>query len=261
MSPFDLTGRVAFITGGNGGIGKGIAEGMAKAGAAVAIAGRSRDKLDAAARELGAHGTRVAAIECDVMDLASVQAAIARTVAELGGLHIVVNNAGINAIAHSPEAITPEDWNRVLLTNLTSAFNVCTTALPHFQKAGGGQVINISSMMAVFGGRKLAAYAASKTGLEGYTRSLAVAWAQHNFQANAIRPGWIATDMTRRSRSTPHMYEGIIDRTPARRYGTPADLAGPAVFLASGASDFVTGAMINVDGGYAVQGTSDSIGL
>jgi 2-deoxy-D-gluconate 3-dehydrogenase len=260
-SPFDLSGKVAFVTGGNGGIGKGIALGLAKAGAAVVVAARQAEKSATAVAEIEAAGGKALAVACDVADRASVEAALKEAAAWQGGVDIVVNNAGTNAWVPNPQDLKPEEWDRVIATNLTGLYNVCVLAHPYLTARGGGKIINISSMMAIFGGGTVTAYAASKGGLDQYTKSIAVAWAKDNIQVNAIQPGWIATDMTRGSRSTPAKYENIIDRTPAERYGEPEDLAGPAVFLASPASDFVTGVLLPVDGGYSSQGTSKTIGI
>lgn len=261
LSMFDLSGKVALVTGGNGGIGRGIALGLAGCGADIAIAARNPDKLAAVATEIEAAGRRVLAVRCDVTQRELVAQAISRIVAALGGLDVVVNCAGINGVAPAPDKIAPQTWDAVLATNLTGAHIVSTLAYPELVKRGGGKIINISSMMAIFGGKTLAAYAATKGGLEQYTKSCAVAWAADNIQVNAIEPGWITTDMTRGSRSDPAKYGNIIDRTPAGRYGEPADLAGAAVFLASRAADFVSGACLPVDGGYASQGTSKTIGV
>jgi 2-dehydro-3-deoxy-D-gluconate 5-dehydrogenase len=261
LSMFDLCGKIALVTGGNGGIGRGIALGLAGCGADIAIAARDADKLAVVAAEIEAAGRQALTLVCDVSQRESVVRAISRIVTVFGGLDIVVNCAGINGIAPGPEKIAPQTWDAVLATNLTGTHLVSTIAYPELVKRGGGKIINISSMMAIFGGKTLAAYAATKGGLEQYTKSCAVAWATDNIQVNAIAPGWITTDMTRGSRSDAAKYGNIIDRTPAGRYGEPGDLAGAAVFLASRAADFVSGACLPVDGGYASQGTSRTIGV
>ena len=258
---FDLGGKVAFVTGGNGGIGKGIAIGLAEAGAAVAIAARDGAKSAVTVEEIIGLGGRAATVPCDVTDRDSVTAAIESAVETLGRLDIVVNNAGIGAPAPEPQDLQPDGWDKIVATNLTGVYNVCVLAYPHLRDGGGGKIINISSMMGIFGGKAVAAYAASKGGVDQYTKSLAIAWARDNVQVNAIQPGWIVTDLTQVSRSTPEKFENIIDRTPAGRYGEPADLAGAAVFLSSSASDFVTGVLLPVDGGYACQGTSRTIDI
>ena len=261
LSKFDLSGKVAIVTGGGTGIGHGIALGLASCGATIAIAGRRRDKVDAAAADIVQQGGKAIARICDVADLNSVVDLIAGVAGELGGIDIVVNSAGVNARVPGPEEITPECWDLILATNLTGTHYVSTTVLPEFKKRGRGKIINISSMMGIFGGKTIAAYAASKGGVEQYTKSCAIAWAAHNVQVNCIEPGWIETDMTRASRSDPSKSGHIIDRTPAARYGLPDDLAWPAVFLASAASDFITGISLPVDGGFAIQGTARSVDI
>jgi 2-deoxy-D-gluconate 3-dehydrogenase len=249
MNLFDLGGKVAIVTGGNGGIGLGMARGLAAAGAKVAIAGRDPAKNAAAARELGG-----LAIEADVREERACRDLVAKTVAAFGRLDILVNNAGIN-IRKQPEEYSAAEWREVIETNLTSAFLLSQAAYPEMKKAGGGKIVNIGSMMSLFGASFVAPYAASKGGIVQLTRALACAWAKDNIQVNAVLPGWIDTDLTRRAREqVPGLYERVLARTPAGRWGEPADLAGIAVFLASRASDFLTGTAIPVDGGYSVQG-------
>ena len=249
MTAFDLSGKVAIVTGGNGGIGLGMARGLAAAGAKVVIAGRNAQKSAAAAEEIGG-----LAIEVDVTLEASCRALIAQTVARLGRLDILVNNAGIN-IRKQPQEYTADEWRRVLDTNLTSAFVCSQAAYPEMLTARGGKVINIGSMMSLFGASFTTPYAASKGGIVQMTRAIACAWAKDNIQVNAVLPGWIDTDLTRGARKdVAGLHERVLARTPAGRWGDPADFAGIAVFLASRASDFLTGTAIPVDGGYSVQG-------
>ncbi len=254
MEMFDLTGRVALITGGNGGIGLGIARGLAQAGAAVCLAARDEEKSRTAVEGLNSEGMRAIAVTCDVNDPASVAGAIDKAVGEFGGLDILVNNAGANRRANEPQELSMEDWRLVVDTNLTSLHIVSTAAFPHLKTSTGGKVINIGSMMSVFATGYAPAYAASKGGVVQYTKALAVGWGRYNIQANCILPGWVHTDMTGAFlKMFPEREQVIIDRTPAGRWADPSDLAGTAVFLASRASDFVTGASIPVDGGYLVQ--------
>ena len=249
MKAFDLSGRVAVVTGGNGGIGLGMARGLAGAGAKVVVAGRNAQKSAAAAKEIGG-----IAIEADMLQEADCRALARKTVAQLGRLDILVNNAGIN-IRKQPQEYTLDDWRRVMDTNLTSAFVCSQAAYPEMLKNGGGKIINIGSMMSIFGASFTTAYAASKGGIVQMTRAMACAWAKDNIQVNAVLPGWIDTDLTRGARQQVEgLDERVLARTPAGRWGTPADLAGIAVFLASTASDFLTGTAIPVDGGYSVQG-------
>jgi len=254
MSAFDLTGRVALVTGGNGGIGLGMARGLAKAGAAIAIGGRNLEKSQAAAAELGALGVKTAVIEVDVTDEASCRQMVESAVAQLGRLDILINNAGIN-IRKPPQDYTLGEWRQVIESNLTSAFTCSHAAYPHMKAAAAGKIINIGSMMSIFGASFAPAYAASKGGIVQLSRALATAWAKDNIQVNAVLPGWIDTDLTKRARAeVSGLNSMVLMRTPARRWGTPDDMSGIAVFLASSASDFVTGAAIPVDGGYAAQG-------
>jgi 2-deoxy-D-gluconate 3-dehydrogenase len=249
MKSFDLKGKVAVVTGGNGGIGLGMARGLAAAGAKVIVAGRNREKSAAAAKEIGGD-----AIEVDVKSEASLKALIGETVKRHGRLDILVNNAGIN-IRKQPQEYTLAEYHEVMNTNLTSAFNCSQLAYPEMKKAGGGKIINIGSMMSIFGASFTAPYATSKGGIVQMSRAMACAWAKDNIQVNAVLPGWIDTDLTRGARKQVEgLHERVLARTPAGRWGDPADFAGIAVFLASPASDFVTGTAIPVDGGYSVQG-------
>ena len=253
MKLFDLKGRVAVVTGGNGGIGLGMAHGLAEAGAAIAVAGRNREKSAAAVKALEAIGAKAAAIEVDVRDEASCRAMVAAAAERFGRVDILVNNAGTN-VRKLPQDATLADWREVLDTNLTSAFLCSQAAYPEMAKAGGGKVISIGSMLSIFGGPLMAAYGSSKGGIVQLTKSLAAAWAKDNIQVNAILPGWINTDLTKTARvQIQGLNERVLARTPAGRWGEPSDFAGIAVFLASAASDFVTGTAIAVDGGYSIQ--------
>jgi 2-deoxy-D-gluconate 3-dehydrogenase len=250
MNLFDLKGKTALVTGGNGGIGLGMAEGLARAGAKVAIAGRDAGKNAKALQQLGG----AVAITADITDERACRAMVEEAAKQLGRLDILVNNAGIN-IRKQPEEYKLDEWHRVLESNLTSAFVASQAAHPHFLKAKGGKIVNIGSMMSIFGASFVAPYAASKGGIVQLTRALACAWAKDHIQVNAVLPGWIDTALTRRAREeVSGLHERVLARTPAGRWGAPQDLAGIAVFLCSAASDFVTGTAIPVDGGYAVQG-------
>ncbi len=253
-SPFDLSGRIAIVTGGNGGIGLGMAKGLAGAGATVVIAGRNADKNRDAVAAIEALGVSALAIPVDVTQEAACRAMVATTVERFGRLDILVNNAGTN-IRKQPESYSLAEWQQVLTTNLTSAFLCCQAAYPELCRAGGGKIINIASMLTIFGAPFAAPYAASKGGVGQLTMALATAWAKDNIQVNAVLPGWIDTHLTRQARKdVPGLHERVIARTPAGRWGVPDDLSGIAVFLASPASDFVTGTNIPVDGGYAALG-------
>jgi 2-dehydro-3-deoxy-D-gluconate 5-dehydrogenase len=251
---FDLAGKVAIVTGGNGGIGLGIARGLADAGANIAVVGRNEAKSNAAVTELSARGVTAIAVSADVTDQAAVAAMVASVVGELGRIDILVNNAGIN-IRKPPHVLELEEWTSVIDTNLTSAF-LCSKAVhPTMKAAGGGKIINIGSMLSIFGASFAPAYAASKGGIVQFTRSCACAWAADNIQANAILPGWIDTDLTKSARAQLEgLHERVLARTPAGRWGAIDDFAGIAVFLSSQASDFVTGTAIPVDGGFSMMG-------
>jgi 2-dehydro-3-deoxy-D-gluconate 5-dehydrogenase len=246
---FDLRGKAALVTGGNGGIGLGMARALAQAGAALAIAGRDAEKNAAAARELGA-----LALSADLKDVEACRTTVEEAARRLGRLDILVNNAGIN-IRKPPQDYSVEEWRMVLDTNLTSAFVASQAAYPHMQRAGGGKIVNIGSMMSLFGASFAAPYSASKGGMVQLTKSLAAAWAKDNIQVNAVLPGWIDTALTRRAREeVGGLHERVLARTPAGRWGSAEDLGGIAVFLASPASDFITGTAIPVDGGYSALG-------
>jgi len=254
MKSFDLKGKVAIVTGGNGGIGLGMARGLADAGADVAVVGRNEEKSKAAVTELALRGVRAIAVAADVTDKDAVGRMVERVKGDLGRVDILVNNAGIN-IRKPPQVLELEEWSSVIDTNLTSAF-LCSKAVhPLMKAAGGGKVINIGSMMSIFGASFAPAYAVSKGGIVQFTRACACAWAADNIQANAILPGWIDTDLTKRARvEVGGLHERVLARTPAARWGAIDDFAGIAVFLASPASDFVTGTAVPVDGGFSVMG-------
>ena len=254
MRLFDLSGKVAVVTGGNGGIGFGMARGLAEAGSAVVVAGRNAEKSARAVKELQALGAKAVAMEVDVADEASVIALVKGTAGELGRLDILVNNAGTN-IRKAPQDLTLDEWHHVMDTNLTSAFLLSKAAYPHMKRAGGGKIINIGSMMSIFGVRFSPAYAPSKGGIVQLTKVLATAWAIDNIQVNAVLPGWIDTELTRGARQQIEgLHDSVLRRTPAGRWGVIEDMAGVAVFLAGPGSDFVTGTAIPVDGGYSIQG-------
>ena len=251
MQLFDLSSRVAVITGGNGGIGLGMAKGMAAAGATIVVAGRDAAKNTAAVSEILSAGGKASAVPVDVLVEESCRALIADTMKTHGRLDILVNNAGMS-IRKQPEDYTLAEWHTVLDSNLTSAFLCSQAAYPAMKKGGSGKIINIGSMMSIFGAPFATAYAASKGGMVQMTKSLATAWAKDGIQVNAILPGWIDTALTRRAREQVNgLHDSVLKRTPAARWGVPDDFAGIAVFLAAPASDFVTGAAIAVDGGYS----------
>jgi 2-dehydro-3-deoxy-D-gluconate 5-dehydrogenase len=254
MTAFDLKGKAALVTGGNGGIGLGMAKGLAQAGAAIALAGRDKKKNTEAAGELKALGVQAFSLEVDLKDEKATRAMVDRAAEKLGRLDILVNNAGMN-IRKAPQDLSLEDWKEVMDTNLTSAFVAAQAAYPHLKRSGAGKIVNIGSMMSIFGAAYLAPYATSKGGIVQLTKALACAWAKDHIQVNAVLPGWIDTALTRKARvELQGLDERVMSRTPAGRWGEPADLAGIAVFLSSAASDFITGTAIPVDGGYSSQG-------
>ena len=251
---FDLTGKVALVAGGNGGIGLGMAQGLAKAGARVIVAARNAQKSAAAVDSLKALGSDSFALALDVTDEASVQQVFDEVVARCGRLDILVNNAG-TTVRKPVDQLALAEWHQVMDTNLTSAFLCSRAAHPHLKAAGGGKIINIGSMMSIFGAPYAPAYAASKAGIVQLTKSTALSWAADQIQVNAILPGWFETELTDGARTQiPGLYERVKTRAAAGRWGQPSDIAGTAVFLASAASDYVTGTAIPVDGGFSISG-------
>jgi 2-dehydro-3-deoxy-D-gluconate 5-dehydrogenase len=251
---FSLTGQVALVTGGNGGIGLGMARGLARSGARVVVAARDEEKSLAAVAELKSLGSDALAIRVDVTNEASVAALVRDTVERCGRVDILINNAGIN-VRRPVQDLELEQWRQVMDTNLTSAFLCARAVYPHMKRAGAGKVINIGSMLSIFGASFAPAYGASKGGIVQLTKSLAVAWAPDNIQVNAVLPGWIDTDLTRKARTdVPGLHDRVLSRSPAGRWGVADDFEGIAVFLASTQSNFITGAAIPVDGGYSSLG-------
>jgi 2-dehydro-3-deoxy-D-gluconate 5-dehydrogenase len=249
-NPFDLTGRVALVTGGNGGLGRSIALGLARAGAAVAILGRNAQKNQAVLSELRSMNVRAVAVQSDLTETAGIEPAFMRVEAELGPVSILVNNAGIGLVQPSLD-VSLEDWNRVIEINLTACFALSKLAALSMVKRKAGKIINIASIYALFGNAVAASYSASKGALIQLTKSMAIELAPSNVQVNAIVPGYFHTDLTAQFRSSP-FYQVAISRTPAGRWGEPEELAGAAVFLAASASDFVTGTSLIVDGGHSI---------
>jgi 2-deoxy-D-gluconate 3-dehydrogenase len=251
---FDLSGKVAVVTGGNGGIGLGMAKGLAQAGAKIAIAAQNAEKAKGAIAALEKLGTEAAFFPVDIGKEPDCRAMIAAVAKKLGRIDILVNCSGI-AIRKRPETYSDEEWRRVIDINLTGTFACSQAVYAEMLKAGGGKIINIGSLMSIFGGPLSAPYAASKGAVVQLTKSLAVAWAKDNIQVNCILPGWIDTELTVAARAQMEgLNEKVHSRTPAGRWGQPDEFAGIAVFLASKASDFVTGTAIPIDGGFSVAG-------
>lgn len=249
---FDVTGRVAVVTGGASGIGLGIATALARAGANVVIADLNGAAAEAVAAKLAAEaGVDAVGLAVDVTAAEQAEALVASTLERFGRLDILVNNAGIG-IHCRPEDMTMEQWDLNVSVNLRSVFHLSKLAYDSLRD-GGGKIINIGSMYSIFGAGEVPAYAASKGGVVQLTKSLAVAWAEQGIQVNAILPGWINTGLGAQGRREMEgLNERVLARTPAARWGEPEDLAGVAIFLASDASNFVTGVSIPVDGGYSV---------
>jgi 2-deoxy-D-gluconate 3-dehydrogenase len=248
---FDLSGRVAAVTGGNRGIGRGIALGLAQAGAAVALLARNEENNRAVLDDLKKLEVPAIAVKLDVRKRADLRPAIEEVERNLGPIDILVNNAGMAIVKRALDA-DEKSWDTVLETNLTSVFLLSQIAARSMVKRGRGKIINLASEYAIFGSATISSYSASKGAIVQLTKSMAIDLAAHNIQVNAILPGWIATDLTAPVRNTP-LYGEIITRTPAGRFGEAEEIAGAAVFLASDASNFVTGAVVAVDGGYSAR--------
>jgi len=252
MNLFNLTGKVAVVTGGNGGIGLGMAEGIASLGANIVIAGRDAEKAATALGVLREMNVKAEFVSADVTKQAACQSLIAQAERLFGRVDILVNNAG-TSVRKMPQDYTEAEWHHVMDTNLTSAFLCSQAAYQAMKKVGGGKMINIGSMMSLFGAPYATPYASSKGGIVQMTRALATAWAKDNIQVNAVLPGWIDTDLTKRARQqVTGLHESVEKRTPEGRWGVPRDMSGVAAFLASEASNFVTGTAIPVDGGFSI---------
>jgi NAD(P)-dependent dehydrogenase (short-subunit alcohol dehydrogenase family) len=251
--PFDLTGKVALVTGGNSGIGLGMATALAEAGADVAIWGTNEAKNAAARSALEATGRRILALRCDVADEAQVEAAFAETVRAMGRVDGCFANAGVSGGRSGPFLErTKEDWDRVLRVNLTGAFLTFRAAARHMKERGGGGVlVGTASLAAIEGAARNEHYGASKGGMTAMVRALAVELARHGIRANSVLPGWIETDMTARSVADERFSGNVMPRIPVRRWGTGADFGGVAVYFLSDASAYHTGDAIVIDGGYS----------
>ena len=246
---FDLTGRIAIITGGSIGLGRQMAEGLAEMGANLVLCARKRERCQQAAEELQPLGVKAMALACDVKSPASIQEVVDATLSQFGRIDVLINNAGISWGA-PVEEMRLEDWNKVIETNLTGTF-LCSQAVGKVMiRQGQGKIINIASVAGLGGAPpELSAigYHASKGGVISFTKDLACKWAAHNIQVNAIAPGWFPTHMS--SRVLEHHPELFLSHIPLRRFGNEHDLKGAAVFLASDASNYVTGHVLVVDGG------------
>lgn len=245
-----LDGRIAIVTGASRGLGRAMAVALAEAGADVALAARSQADLEETARLVAATGRRALAVATDVTVYAQVEALVERTVTELGGLHVVVNNSGIARVAPLAQ-MSPEDFRAVLEVNLIGAFNGCRAAAAHLIAQKSGKIVNVASMLAQVGMPGYSVYSASKSGITGFTRALAVEWARHSIQVNAIAPGWFVTDMNAEAFGDPRVRERLLRDIPARRTGRLDEIGPLVVYLASAASDFMTGQTLFLDGGHS----------
>ena len=249
---FDLSGKAAIVTGGNGGIGKGMAIGLARAGADIAVVARNPEKTARALDEIRALGVKAYGIKADISSKDQVDAAVAEAGRVMGRIDILVANAGIT-VRKQPQDYTYEEWQNIVGVNLTGIFLCAQAVYPWMKKAGGGKIITIGSMTSVFGGAWATPYAASKGGVVQLTKSLAMAWAKDNIQVNALLPGWVKTEMTAPIPvKEPERYAQICSRIPAGHWADPSDFEGITILLANGASSYITGAAIPVDGGYLV---------
>ena len=251
-SLFDLSGRVAVVTGGNRGIGRAMALGLARAGASVAVLARNPRHNELMLADLNRIGGPALVLPLDVTDRPALASAVVEIERALGGIDILVNNAGIVAQTGGVLNETADEWDETIETHLNATFLLSQlVAKSMVKRKSGGKIINLASMYSIFGSDRVPSYSAAKGGIVQLTKSLAIELAPHGIQVNAIAPGWIETDMTAAIRDSP-MNEEIIARTPAKRWGKSDELIGATVFLASRGADFITGATLPVDGGYSI---------
>ena len=249
---FDISGKKAIVTGGARGLGHGMAEGLLEAGVEVTIFGTS-ESVGKVAADFTERGYKARGIQVDIGDREACKKAFDKAVEIMGGLDVLVNCAGVQA-RHPSEEFPMEDWDFVLNVNLNAVFQLCQLAGNVFLKQGGGKIINVASMLSFFGGLTVPAYAASKGGVAQLTKALSNEWAGKGINVNAVAPGYMDTDMNVALTNPENpRFKTIIDRIPAHRWGTGDDMKGVTVFLASGASDYLDGAVIPVDGGYLVM--------
>jgi 2-deoxy-D-gluconate 3-dehydrogenase len=246
-----LAGRVALVTGASRGIGRAVALALGAAGAAVACCARSAEQVEATAAEVSGHGGRARGFRLDVTRRNEIDTVVADIGAALGPIDILVNNAGITLDKRSVE-VTDEEWDDVLATNLTSTFTLARAVAPGMMEQRRGKIINIGSMYGKIGVPRYAAYCASKAAVEALTRSLAVEWARHGIQVNCLAPGYVNTDIPREAMADEKLRTLFLSRVPARRIGEPEEVATLAVYLASAASDFMTGQTVYLDGGQTI---------
>jgi NAD(P)-dependent dehydrogenase (short-subunit alcohol dehydrogenase family) len=246
---FDLTGRVAIVSGGSMGLGRQMAEGLAEMGANLVLCARKKERCEAAAESLRHLGVEVLALGCDVKDKSSIDDVVEKTLARFGRIDILINNAGVSWGAPIEE-MTLDQWDKVLSTNLTGTFLFCQAVAKPMTAQKSGKIINIASVAGLGGGSaelQAIGYHASKGGVIAFTKDLACKWAQHNIQVNAIAPGWFPTHMS--EWVIEHRKDSLLSKIPLGRFGSDHDLKGAAIFLASNASSYVTGHVLVVDGG------------
>ena len=248
-----LLGKVAVVTGASRGIGQAIAIGYARAGADVAILARDQSRLEDVAAEIESQGRRALVLSADVTDEAAVREAVGRVTAELGGLHVVVNNAGGNSFSVPIATMRPSGWSKTQVLNVDSVFHVSQVALPQLVASGGGSIINVASVAGLQGAPYMAHYAAAKAAVISLTQSLAIEVASRGVRVNALVPGWIATDLTEFLRGDESTEAALLDRVPMKRWGTAEEMVGPALFLACEESSFMTGQTLVVDGGLSAM--------
>jgi 2-deoxy-D-gluconate 3-dehydrogenase len=252
LDSFSLKGKNALVTGSRAGLGAGMAIGLAQAGANVVVHGPTTDGIEEVCAAVRAAGSKAVPALADVSDAQACANLVSLTVRELGSIDILINNAGI--IRRTPAAdYSAQDWSDVIEINLNAVFRLCQLAGRHMLAQGSGKIVNISSLLAFQGGILVPAYAASKGAVAQLTKALANEWAAKGINVNAIAPGYMATDNTAALRADPTRSRAILDRIPAGRWGTPEDLAGVAVFLASSASDYLNGHVLVVDGGWMAR--------
>ncbi len=254
---FGLQGRVSIVTGGNGGIGKGIADGLAMQGCKIVIAARNEEKTAEAVADIRSRfKVEALGVSLDLLDAASIGSVVEQVLDKYGRIDVLVNNAGVS-VRKAPEDYTSDDWDLVMDTNLKGAFMCCQAVYPVMKKQGKGKIINIGSIASLYGVGRTVAYGCSKMGLLSLTYSLALAWAKDSIFVNCILPGWIETPLSITARQAfKGLSEFVEERTPMGRWGRPEDFMGAAVYLASDASDFVTGEYLRVDGGFAQHGNT-----
>lgn len=248
LNQFDITGRVVLITGGTKGIGRELVLGLAKAGADVTIVSRNQEQCEIVASEVHKLGRKALALAADVANVTEAERVVKETVKVYGKLDALINNAGVNSVVESL-SVTESEWYRVLNINLKAIFFWSQAAARVMKSNGGGKIVNIASVGGVIGESKMAPYAASKAGVISLTKSLAREWARYNILVNSLAPGYVRTDMNQEALEEERIYQNIVSSIPLRRIGEVDDLVGPAIFLISSASDFITGHTLFVDGG------------